>query len=358
MKNLLLPDQYNFFYLFLGLFLAIYREATRGLSNWPRSSGVDCMLDQVRVRPRSPLHNYQLSCGPGSNTDNLIAIDCTKAPKPIQTVVGNRDHTRSYQQQQNRGIENQNLLTVKRISSFHRNRKLSFSLWNARSINNKIAAVCSSIVENDTDIFAVTETWIGEHRQCAVSEFKASLSGYNVYQRPAQNRKGGGVALIIRSDYKVKKMNSGLFKSFEHVDLTVTVNDVTTPHRTYLPAPPSRTNGCKTADFLVEFASFLEVLVIAPGRLIILGDFNIHVDNATNGDALKFHDLLCSMNLVELVRGSTHATGHTLDAGVLGRGFSFRCVRVVLLYVFECLSGEGVGRFVSAGRRAYVFLAR
>lgn len=88
--------------------------------------------------------------------------------------------------------------------------------------------MCSSIVENDTDIFAVTETWIGEHRQCAVSEFKASLSGYNVYQRPRANRKGGGVALIIRSDYKVKKMNSGLFKSFEHVDLTVTVNDVTT----------------------------------------------------------------------------------------------------------------------------------
>ncbi|XP_071843988.1 uncharacterized protein [Apostichopus japonicus] len=255
--------------------------------------------------------NYELSRGPGSNTDNLIAIDCTKAPKPIQTVMGNRDHTRSYQQ--NRGIENQNLLTVKRISAFHRNRKLSFSLWNARSINNKIAALCSSIVENDTDIFAVTETWIGEHRQCAVSEFKASLSGYDVYQRPRANRKGGGVALIIRSDYKVKKMNSGLFKSFEHVDLTVKVNDVTTRIALIYRPPPSRTNGCKTADFLVEFASFLEVLVIAPGRLIILGDFNIHVDNATNGDALKFHDLLCSMNLVQLVRGSTHASGHTLD---------------------------------------------
>ncbi|PIK44031.1 hypothetical protein BSL78_19117 [Apostichopus japonicus] len=157
------------------------------------------------------------------------------------------------------------------------------------------------------------ETWIGEHRQCAVSEFKASLSGYDVYQRPRANRKGGGVALIIRSDYKVKKMNSGLFKSFEHVDLTVKVNDVTTRIALIYRPPPSRTNGCKTADFLVEFASFLEVLVIAPGRLIILGDFNIHVDNATNGDALKFHDLLCSMNLVQLVRGSTHASGHTLD---------------------------------------------
>ncbi|PIK34016.1 hypothetical protein BSL78_29160 [Apostichopus japonicus] len=108
-------------------------------------------------------------------------------------------------------------------------------------------------------------------------------------------------------------MNSGLFKSFEHVDLTVTVNDVTTRIVLIYQPPPSRTNGCKTADFLDEFASFLEVLVIAPGRLIILGDFNIHVDNASNGDALKFHDLLCSMNLVQLVRGSTHASGHTLD---------------------------------------------
>ena len=46
---------------------------------------------------------------------------------------------------------------------------------------------------------------------------------------------------------------------------------------------------------------------------MIVGDFNIHVDDASDPEAAIFLDLLDSMNLKQLVTGPTHQRGHTLD---------------------------------------------
>ena len=46
---------------------------------------------------------------------------------------------------------------------------------------------------------------------------------------------------------------------------------------------------------------------------MIVGDFNIHVDDANDPEAAIFLDLLDSMNLKQLVTGPTNQRGHTLD---------------------------------------------
>ena len=52
---------------------------------------------------------------------------------------------------------------------------------------------------------------------------------------------------------------------------------------------------------------------ISPGRLMILGDFNFHVEDPTDADANKFLDLITSFSLVQRVHGPTHEKGRTLD---------------------------------------------
>ena len=47
--------------------------------------------------------------------------------------------------------------------------------------------------------------------------------------------------------------------------------------------------------------------------LVLLGDFNIHVDVPTDMDAIQFRDLLDSMGLQQHVERPTHIHGHTLD---------------------------------------------
>ena len=86
------------------------------------------------------------------------------------------------------------------------------------------------------------------------------------------------------------------------------------------------------SDFISEFSLDLENLVYANGRLIIVGDFNIHVDDR---DAEKFLDLLYSLGLTQNVTYPTHDKGHVHDliitriedACVTGKDYDWRLPR-------------------------------
>jgi len=46
---------------------------------------------------------------------------------------------------------------------------------------------------------------------------------------------------------------------------------------------------------------------------MILGDFNIHVDDVTNSSASKLSDILANHSLLQHVKSPTHSDGHILD---------------------------------------------
>ena len=58
---------------------------------------------------------------------------------------------------------------------------------------------------------------------------------------------------------------------------------------------------------------YLDSLLNLPGKLIIAGDFNIHVENIGDPDSVKFATILRSHGLVQHVQSSTHVHGGTLD---------------------------------------------
>ena len=64
----------------------------------------------------------------------------------------------------------------------------------------------------------------------------------------------------------------------------------------------------------------LEVLTVSTGQLLILGDFNFHVDNDNDHCAKRFLNVLSLFNLVQNVCCPTHNFGHTLDL-VITRSF-------------------------------------
>ncbi len=65
--------------------------------------------------------------------------------------------------------------------------------------------------------------------------------------------------------------------------------------------------------FYDEFSSFLETIILSPEKLLLTGDFNIHVDNKSDLVAQKFVDILDSFNLCQHIDGPTHENGQTLD---------------------------------------------
>ena len=49
------------------------------------------------------------------------------------------------------------------------------------------------------------------------------------------------------------------------------------------------------------------------GKLLLIGDFNIHLDKHTHSDTILFNDTLESLDLQNMVISPTHRSGHILD---------------------------------------------
>ena len=67
-------------------------------------------------------------------------------------------------------------------------------------------------------------------------------------------------------------------------------------------------------------SKFNEELALTKEKLLLLGDFNYHVDNTKCHNVNKFTGILSSMNLVQHVNIPTHTEGHTLGFIVTKNG--------------------------------------
>ena len=122
---------------------------------------------------------------------------------------------------------------------------------------------------------------------------------------PRMDSRGGGVGLLYNKCYKIEKQDDTSFLSFEYME--VLLGSPTTVLRIgvlYRPLP-STENGLTATMFFNELPILLSLLLV--------GDFNFHVDNHTDNVASKFLDSLDSYNLVQHFSGPTHEDKHTLD---------------------------------------------
>ncbi len=53
--------------------------------------------------------------------------------------------------------------------------------------------------------------------------------------------------------------------------------------------------------------------VTSYNKILIVGDFNIHVDNTNDCKAVEFVEVLHSFSLTQHLNGRTHNKEHTLD---------------------------------------------
>ena len=73
---------------------------------------------------------------------------------------------------------------------------------------------------------------------------------------------------------------------------------------------PPDTNVLK---FCQEFSDYMELNIISNTELILMGDFNIHINNSLNLDATPFEDTLETFGLHNHINFATHQLQNTLD---------------------------------------------
>ena len=77
--------------------------------------------------------------------------------------------------------------------------------------------------------------------------------------------------------------------------------------------PPFTENQLKVPNFLENFDEFVSLVDLLPGKILLLGDLNVHYDVPSKSDVRRFSTILASNGLVQHIIGPTHRCGHTLD---------------------------------------------
>jgi len=130
----------------------------------------------------------------------------------------------------------------------------------------------------------------------------------------------GGTAFLLREPCKLLSILITTVKSFELLKIPIVL-----PHfnlalyNTYRP-PQSNTKSRHSvtfSQFLEDFSTLISSVSTSPHEFLITGDFNIHVDDLTDSNAIQFLSLLDHANLTQHVSFPTHRHYHTLHLVIM-----------------------------------------
>ena len=180
---------------------------------------------------------------------------------------------------------------------------------NVRSLcaSGRFAHVISEIQAHNINFVCLTETWL--RQDDVLPDFGLSIAGLSCYSWPRDGcMRGGGLAIICRNDFSLNEKALPIFAAFEQTTLTVTCKGALVFTVSVIYRPPASS----LSTFMLEFDDFLERMCTSNKHLIV-GDFNIRIDNTNECYVKRFLDLLSQYGLSQYVQDPTHTAGHTID---------------------------------------------
>ena len=234
----------------------------------------------------------------------------TACDSHILVVTTNRQHGPRKRPQD--AIDNSVLKSIpKGIISFKRRNFVKLAMVNACSLRNKYLDFMDFVSESDYDLCFVTETWLKPKDRNIIAALKGEMFDFISSHR--KGRTGGGIGLIFKRNYKVVMANTIELRSFELAEFKVSTDDESISVICIYRPPYSANHPVTFSSFMVDFEYYLHKIVTDNRDFIILGDFNIHVNDPDCRDAKNFADLLSANGLKQHVAGATHKSGNTLD---------------------------------------------
>lgn len=130
--------------------------------------------------------------------------------------------------------------------------------------------------------------------------------GYAYLEKARSTGRGGGLAAICRQDLELSSIPLPPLSTFECLAFKCKPPASITFLLIYRPLKPNPT-------FLPELQDLLSTFCTSSANIMILGDFNIHVDTPACFSVAEFLHLLDCSNLQQHVDMPTHSKWHTLD---------------------------------------------
>ena len=156
----------------------------------------------------------------------------------------------------------------------------------------------------------ITETWLNEDTWVLTSE--QSRNQFHLGTSNQIGKRGGGLGLISRSYLKTRKIMEGNQKMFQHAKWKVETHDNSVTCIVIYRPPYSSKNQETVTKFLVKFTELLANILGSFSNVIVLGDFNVHINDENDNEAGIFDDTITAFGFNQHITFPTHWKGNII----------------------------------------------
>ena len=195
---------------------------------------------------------------------------------------------------------------------------LKIGTGNLQSLKGKAIALQDFLIDSKTDVFTATKTWLKDTDRDEAWLLGSCINKGDfrcVTSNRFGTRKGGGLAMIYKpgSGIKSVQMENGGKSSFQFAIWKLEIrNKVLTVVGIYHPPTKYLVND-SNAIFITESLDFMGELQLSNKNIVILGDFNLQVNDKSDTDAQQFIDMVEALEMKQLIDFPTYKQGNTLD---------------------------------------------
>ena len=137
--------------------------------------------------------------------------------------------------------------------------------------------------------------------------------GFKILTSNQNSKRGSSLAIVYKEGLKVDLVQEGELPSFQFAIWKIkSGNQCAFAFSIYRP-PYTTTNQITDVQFITDFAEWIPYITIQYKNTIILGDFNIHVNDSMDVNANIFQDAMGAADLFQWVDFPAHRLGNTLD---------------------------------------------
>ena len=170
-------------------------------------------------------------------------------------------------------------------------------------------------MENNIDLCVLTETWLSdtEADQLWLQYSALNNDGIKCFTVNRQGKRGGGLVLISKDGYKVVSLGAGQLQPFQFAKGRIGLKHMTLMVLGIYHPPYNSQSQTTNFDFLDEFTDWVAEHTMNDTNVIILGDYNLHVNDPNDDHAMNFIETTQALALEQHVRLPTYTSGNMVD---------------------------------------------
>ena len=181
-------------------------------------------------------------------------------------------------------VNTKNLIQVNLGTNQTKTSNVRVGIVNTRSVKNKSDFIIETSKLENLDFLVISETWLKEEDTHWIATSSLATDEYRIQTINRQGKQGGRVALLHKNRYQVTRdHNAPQLDLLEYGIWSTRVrNKIITIAGLY--HPPLGNTRNTPARLLDQVSQLVQYLFTNHKNLVLLGDFNVHVNRLDNQD--------------------------------------------------------------------------